>query len=111
MTKRRVAKSLAIYLCEESRIGTYLLEDFFELSVLVEVLRRRDEHQMQRHFRVASEHHALIAMLERNDQRQRFDRQPFLQQLHRHFYPFIPSNEPHSLRRTAFLQRCTRPLG
>lgn len=105
-TRREVAGDLRV-----SSIADWdLLEDFFELGVLVEVFRRRDEHQVQRHFRVASEHHALIAMLERNDQRQRFDRHPFLQQLHRHFYPFIPSNEPHSLRRIAFLQRCTRPL-
>ena len=105
-TRREVAGDLRV----ASIADWDLLEDFFELGVLVEVLRRRDEHQVQRHFRVASEHHALIAMLEGNDQRQRFDRHPFLQQLHRHFYPFTPSNEPHSLRRIAFLQQCTRPL-
>lgn len=104
--RREVAGDLRV-----SRIADWdLLEDFFELGVLDEVFRSRDEHQMQRHFRVASEHHALIAMLEGNDQRQRFDRHPFLQQLHRHFYPLIPSIEPHSPRRTAFLRQCTRPL-
>lgn len=65
---------------------SHLLEDFFLLRVLFEVLRRRDEHQVKRHLRVASEHHALIAMLEGDDQRQGLDRQPFLQQFHRHFY-------------------------
>ena len=62
----------------------HLLQQLLRLRVVAQVVRGAEEEQVRPHAVVAVEHHLHVLALVRDDQWQRAQRDPLLQQLHRH---------------------------
>ena len=73
------------------------LQQLTHLRVLAQVVGGAEEEQVRPHAVVPVEHHLHVLALVRNDQRQRVQRDPLLQQLHRHLYGSSTPARPLSL--------------